>query len=62
MGVDAYYKMASDMLDDGQFGAAVVLTQFNYARGYSEGGEFKIKYTTATSPPMRTSPTTSPGP
>ena len=44
MGLDAYYKMARDMLDDGQFGAAVVLTQFNYARGYSEGGEFKLKY------------------
>jgi outer membrane receptor protein involved in Fe transport len=44
MGLDAYYKMAKDMLDDGQFGAAVVLTQFNYARGYSEGGEFKLKY------------------
>ncbi len=44
MGIDAYYKMSKDMLDDGQFGAAVVLTQFNYARGYSEGGEFKIKY------------------
>jgi outer membrane receptor protein involved in Fe transport len=44
IGVDAYYKMAKDMIDDGQFGAAVVLTQFNYARGYSEGGEFKIKY------------------
>ena len=45
MGLDAYYKMARDMLDDGQFGAAVVLTQFNYARGYSEGAEFKLKYT-----------------
>ncbi len=44
MGIDAYYKMARDMIDDGQFGAAVVLTQFNYARGYSEGGEFKLKY------------------
>jgi outer membrane receptor protein involved in Fe transport len=44
MGVDAYYKMARDMLDDGQFGQAVVLTQFNYTRGYSEGGEFKLKY------------------
>ena len=32
------------MLDDGQFGQAVVLTQFNYTRGYSEGGEFKLKY------------------
>jgi outer membrane receptor protein involved in Fe transport len=44
MGIDAYYKMARDMLDDGQFGQAVVLTQFNYARGYSEGAEFKLKY------------------
>ena len=44
MGVDAYYKNARDQIDDGQFGAAVVLTQFNYAQGYSEGGEFKLKY------------------
>jgi outer membrane receptor protein involved in Fe transport len=44
MGLDGYYKIARDQLDDGQFGAAVVLTQFNYARGYSEGGEFKLKY------------------
>ena len=44
VGVDAYYKDARDMLDDGQFGQAVVLTQFNWARGYSEGGEFKLKY------------------
>jgi outer membrane receptor protein involved in Fe transport len=44
VGVDGYYKDARDMLDDGQFGQAVVLTQFNWARGYSEGGEFKLKY------------------
>ncbi len=44
MGLDAYYKNARDMLDDGQFGSAVVLTQFNYAQGYSEGGEYKLKY------------------
>jgi outer membrane receptor protein involved in Fe transport len=44
MGVDAYYKRATDQLDDGQFGSAVVLTQFNYAEGFSEGGEFKLKY------------------
>ncbi|MGO9045652.1 MAG: TonB-dependent receptor [Xanthobacteraceae bacterium] len=44
VGADAYYKDARDMLDDGQFGQAVVLTQFNYARGYSEGAEFKLKY------------------
>jgi outer membrane receptor protein involved in Fe transport len=45
IGADAYYKNARDMIDDGQFGAAVVLTQFNYAQGFSEGGEFKLKYT-----------------
>jgi outer membrane receptor protein involved in Fe transport len=45
VGLDAYYKNARDMIDDGQFGAALVLTQFNYAEGYSEGGEFKLKYT-----------------
>ncbi len=45
MGIDLYYKQAKDMIDDGQFGQAVVLTQFNWARGYSEGGEFKMSYT-----------------
>ncbi len=45
VGGDLYYKDAHDMIDDGQFGAAVVLTQFNYAQGFSEGGEFKLKYT-----------------
>ena len=44
VGFDTYYKVAKDMIDDGQFGQAVVLTQFNWARGYSEGAEFKVKY------------------
>jgi outer membrane receptor protein involved in Fe transport len=44
MGVDAYYKNTRDQIDDGQFGAAVVLTQFNFERGFSEGGEYKLKY------------------
>jgi outer membrane receptor protein involved in Fe transport len=44
VGIDAYYKVARDMIDDGQFGQAVVLTQFNWAAGFSEGGEFKLKY------------------
>jgi outer membrane receptor protein involved in Fe transport len=43
-GLDAYYKRATDLIDDGQFGQAVVLTQFNWAYGYSEGAEAKIKY------------------
>jgi outer membrane receptor protein involved in Fe transport len=45
MGIDLYYKQAKDLLDDGQFGPAPILTQFNFARGYSEGGEFKLNYT-----------------
>ena len=44
VGLDAYYKIATDLIDDGQFGQAVVLTQFNYANGYSEGAEAKVKY------------------
>ena len=30
VGVDGYYKIARDLLDDGQFGAAYVLNGFNY--------------------------------
>jgi len=44
IGADTYYKDTRDMIDDGQFGQAVVLTQFNWARAYSEGAEFKVKY------------------
>lgn len=44
LGGDLFYKIATDLLDDGQFGQAVVLSQLNFARGYSEGIEFKAKY------------------
>ena len=44
LGVDAYYKIATDLLDNGLFGQALVLSGFNYARGYNEGVEFKAKY------------------
>jgi outer membrane receptor protein involved in Fe transport len=43
-GLDAYYKSATDLLDDGQFGQALTLTAFNYARGWNEGVEGKIQY------------------
>jgi hypothetical protein len=43
-GLDAYYKRASNLLDDGQFGQALVLTAFNYARAYNTGVEFKANY------------------
>jgi len=44
VGVDAYYKRARNFLDDGQFGAAYVLTAFNYDRAYNVGIEFKANY------------------
>jgi outer membrane receptor protein involved in Fe transport len=44
LGLDAYYKRSTDTLDDGQFGQAVVLNQFNYAHGFSRGAEFKLNY------------------
>jgi outer membrane receptor protein involved in Fe transport len=45
LGVDAYYKIAQDLIDNGLFGQALVLSAFNYARGYNEGIEFKGKFT-----------------
>ncbi len=45
VGVDGYYKLARDLLDDGQFGAALVLNGFNYAKAYNEGIEIKANYT-----------------
>jgi hypothetical protein len=44
VGLDLYYKRSTDTLDDGQFGQAVVLEEFNYADGFSRGAEFKIRY------------------
>ena len=45
VGLDAYYKSARDLLDDGQFGAAYVLTAFNYERARNMGLELKSSYT-----------------
>jgi outer membrane receptor protein involved in Fe transport len=45
LGVDGYYKTATDLLDDGQFGQAYVLSAFNYAYGQNVGVEFKANYT-----------------
>jgi outer membrane receptor protein involved in Fe transport len=45
VGLDAYYKIARDLLDDGQFGAAYVLSGFNYDKANNLGLEFKTTYT-----------------
>ncbi|MFY9771191.1 MAG: TonB-dependent receptor [Xanthobacteraceae bacterium] len=44
LGVDAYYKIATDLLDNGQFGQALILSGFNYAKGVSQGVEFSAKF------------------
>jgi len=44
LGLDAYYKIARDLLDNGQFGQALILSGFNYAKGVSQGIEFSAKF------------------
>ena len=44
VGIDAYYKIARDLLDDGQFGQALILSGFNYERGYNSGIELSATY------------------
>jgi outer membrane receptor protein involved in Fe transport len=46
VGLSAYYKQATDLLDDGQFGAAYVLSGFNYEQGVNKGVELKVVYNT----------------
>jgi hypothetical protein len=46
VGMDAFYKRARDLLDDGQFGAAYTLTAFNYEKGENWGVQWKAKFTT----------------
>ena len=44
LGLDAYYKIATDLIDNGTFGQALVLSAFNYAKGVVQGVEFSAKY------------------
>jgi hypothetical protein len=44
LGVDAYYEIATDLIDNGNFGQALVLSAFNYAKGIVEGVEFSGKF------------------
>jgi outer membrane receptor protein involved in Fe transport len=45
LGLDAYYKIATDLIDNGNFGQALVLSAFNYAKAYNEGVELSAKFT-----------------
>ena len=44
VGLDGYYKQVTNLLDEGQFGEALILTPFNYAQGYQEGVELSATY------------------
>jgi len=45
LALDAYYKIKRNLLDEGQFGSAVILSPFNYAKGYAWGVELSGNYT-----------------
>jgi hypothetical protein len=45
LGLDTYEKRSRDLIDEGQFGAPIILTPFNYAKGRQYGVEFTANYT-----------------
>ena len=45
LGLDAYYRKVTNLLDEGQFGAALIYSPFNYAQGRIRGVEFSASYT-----------------
>jgi opacity protein-like surface antigen/outer membrane receptor protein involved in Fe transport len=44
LGASGWYKIARDLIDDGQFGQAYALTAFNYAKGESYGSEVTLRF------------------
>lgn len=44
LGLDAYYRKVTNLLDEGQFGQALIFSPFNYARGRAHGVEFTANY------------------
>ena len=45
LGLDAYYRKVTNLLDEGQFGSALIFSPFNYAQGKVRGVEFTANYT-----------------
>jgi outer membrane receptor protein involved in Fe transport len=43
-GLDFYYRFAKNLIDEGQFGAPIILTPFNYADGINRGAELTLTY------------------
>jgi len=48
IGLDNYYKQSADLIDEGQFGAPIILTPFNYRYGKQYGSELTFNYSTKT--------------
>jgi outer membrane receptor protein involved in Fe transport len=44
LGIDSYYRRSQNLIDEGQFGAPIILTPFNYLKGKIEGIEFTGNY------------------
>ena len=44
MGIDGYYKSSRNLIDEGQFGSALIFTPFNYARGNQYGVEITANF------------------
>jgi outer membrane receptor for ferrienterochelin and colicins len=44
LGVDSFYEQAVHLIDEGQFGAPIILTPFNYRYGLIGGVEFSANY------------------
>jgi outer membrane receptor protein involved in Fe transport len=42
--VDTYYKQIANLIDEGQFGQALILSPFNYQQGYAKGVELSGIY------------------
>ena len=44
VGLDSFYKASNNLIDEGQFGAPIILTPFNYAKGRQYGAELTVNY------------------
>jgi outer membrane receptor protein involved in Fe transport len=44
LGLDSFFKASRNLIDEGQFGAPIILTPFNYGQGRQYGGEVTLSY------------------
>lgn len=44
VGLDTFYKRSTNVIDDGRFGQALILTPYNYAEGKIYGAELTLNY------------------